>query len=52
MDVYTPSLVPRYARRPNCWTRLQIGMLKEEVGELCMVKEVALGVISVSSHTP
>jgi hypothetical protein len=21
MDIYTPSLVPRHANRPNCWTR-------------------------------
>ncbi len=27
-------------------------MPKEEVGKLCTVKEVALGIISVSSHTP
>jgi hypothetical protein len=52
MDVYTPSLVLCYARRPNCWTRLQIGVPKEEIGNLCMVKDVALGIISVSSHTP
>ncbi len=43
MDVYTPSLVPQYARRPNCWTRLQIGVPKEEIGKICMVKDIALG---------
>jgi hypothetical protein len=52
MDVYTLSIVPRYARRPNCWTRSQIGVPKEEIGEICMVKNVSLDVISVSSHTP
>jgi hypothetical protein len=31
---------------------LRIGVPKEEIGEICMVKDVALGVISVSSHTP
>ncbi len=52
MDVYTPSLVPRYTRRPNCWTRSKIGVRKEEIGKICMIKDVALGVIGVSSHTP
>ncbi len=52
MDVYTPSLMPRYARRPNFWTRLRIGVPNKEIGEICTVKDVALGVISVSSHTP
>jgi hypothetical protein len=52
MDVYTPSLVPRYTRRPNCWTRSRIGVPKEEIGKICTIKDVALGVIGVSSYLP
>jgi hypothetical protein len=26
MDIYTPSMVPQYTRRPNCWTQSQIGI--------------------------
>ncbi len=52
MDVYTPSLMPRYTRRPNCWTRSRIGVPKEEIGKICTIKDIALGVIGVSSHTP
>jgi hypothetical protein len=52
MDVYTPSMVPQYTRRPNCWTQLQIGIPLEEKGEYCTVKEVGLGVYAVILHTP
>jgi hypothetical protein len=49
MDVYTPSLVPRYANRPNCWTRSQIGVACEEIGAMCSVKSAALAVYSIVS---
>ncbi len=49
MDVYTPSLVPRYANRPNCWTRSRIGMACEEIGDVCSVKSAALAVYNIVS---
>jgi hypothetical protein len=52
MDVYTPSMVPRYTRCPNCWTRSRIGIPLEENGEYCTVKEVGLGVYAVILHKP
>jgi hypothetical protein len=50
-DIYTPSLVPHYTQRPNCWTRAQIDVPLEEIGAYCMVKQVGLGVYSVLSHS-
>jgi hypothetical protein len=52
MDIYTPSLVPGYARCPNCWTQSQIDVPLEEKEEYCTVKQVGLGVYTVVSHTP
>jgi hypothetical protein len=52
MDIYTPSQVPGYTKRPNCWTRSQIGVHLEEEGEYCTVKQVSLGVYTFVSHTP
>jgi hypothetical protein len=49
MDVYTPSLVPRHANRPNCWTRSRIGVACEEIGAMCLVKSAALAVYSIAS---
>ena len=49
MDVYTPSLVPRFSSRPNCWTRARIGMPREECATICSMKEVGLAVWSVCS---
>jgi hypothetical protein len=47
MEVYTPSLVPGYANRPNCWTRSRIGVACEEIGAVCSVKSAALAVYSI-----
>jgi hypothetical protein len=52
MDIYTPSLVPDYTRRPNFWMRSQIDVPLEEKGEYCTVKQVGFGVYTVVSHTP
>jgi hypothetical protein len=49
MDNYAPSLVPRYANRPNCWMRSRIGVACDEIGNMCMVKSVALAVYSIIS---
>jgi hypothetical protein len=49
LDVYTPSLVPRYANRPNCWTRSRIVVAREEIGAVCLVKSAALAVYSIVS---
>jgi hypothetical protein len=51
MDIYTPSEVPRYANRPNMWTCSRIGVAREEVGDVCSVKLVALAVYSILSIT-
>ena len=52
MDVYTPSLVPGFVSRPNCWTRSRIGITREECTTLCTTKEVGLAVRSICSFAP
>jgi hypothetical protein len=52
MDIYILSLVPGYIRRPNCWTRAQLGVPLEEKEEYCTVKQVSLGVYKVVFHSP
>ena len=44
MDVYTATGVPRYAGRPNCWTRSRIDQVWRERGEICSVTEIARAV--------
>ena len=51
MDVYTPSLAPHYANRPNCWTRSRIGVACNEISDMYLVKSVALAVYSIISVT-
>ena len=51
MDVYKPSQVERYATTKNRWTRVQIAMPTEKVGQYCTIREVAPAVITVLSHT-
>ena len=50
MDVYTPSLVPGYTRRPNCWTRARIDVPYEDCPTLCTMKEAGLAVWSICSY--
>ena len=50
MDVYTQSLVPRYTRRPNCWTRARISVPAVDCPILCTMKEVGLAVWSMCSY--
>ena len=52
MDVYGPSLVRNYANRPNCWTRSRINIPLNDHGEICSMKDVALAVKSIISHSP
>lgn len=52
MDIYTPTLVPLYTRRPNCWTRARIDAPIEDCTMLCTVKEVGVAVWSICSFTP
>jgi hypothetical protein len=54
MDVYGygPSLVRNYANRPNCWTRSRINIPLNDCGEICSMKDVALAVKSIISHSP
>jgi hypothetical protein len=42
MDVYTPSQVPRFTRRPNCWTQSRIDQPNTAQGQICLVKETSL----------
>ena len=51
MDVYVPSLVLGYMRRPNCWTRARIDVPAENCHDLCTVKETGLAVWSIRSYT-
>ena len=52
MDIYVPSEVPRYANRPNCWTRSRVDQESVEVGQICTVRPVATAVWRISSYTP
>jgi hypothetical protein len=44
MDIYTPSDVPWYANRPNCWTWSRVDQPVHLHGDICTVPKVALGV--------
>ncbi len=51
MDIYIPSQIPGYGRRPNCWTRTAPWDLAiEDTGVICSVKDASLGVKSLCSH--
>jgi hypothetical protein len=39
MDVYTPSQIPRFTRRPNCWSRSRTNQPNTAQGQICLVKE-------------
>jgi hypothetical protein len=52
MDVYEPSLVRNYTNRPNCWTCSRINIPLVDCGEICLMKDVALAVKSIISHSP
>jgi hypothetical protein len=52
MDIYTPSEVPWYANRPNCWTRSRVDQPVHLHGEICTVLEVALDVWKICSCAP
>ncbi len=41
MDISTPSEVPRYANRPNCWTQSRVDQVLLDVGNLCAMHPVA-----------
>ena len=51
MDIYTPSLVPRYTRRPNCWTRARVKVPAEDCTTICTMKEVGPAVWSICSYS-
>jgi hypothetical protein len=38
MDIYTPSQIPGFSRRPNCWTRSRIDQPNTAQGQICLVK--------------
>ena len=52
MVVYGPLLVRNYANRPNCWTCSRIDIPLNECGKICLIKDEALAVKSIISHTP
>ncbi len=52
MDVYEPSLVRNYANWPNCWMRSRIDVPQVDQDEICSMKDVALAVKSIISHSP
>jgi hypothetical protein len=47
MDVYTPSLVPGFETRPNCWMRSWTEVRVEDCRTVCTVKEINLAVWSI-----
>jgi hypothetical protein len=52
MDVYELSLVRNYANQPNCWMRSRIDVPLVDQGKICSMKDVALAVKSITSHSP
>jgi hypothetical protein len=52
MDIYTPSELPRYINRPNCWTRSRINQVAVRHGVICSVAPVSLAVWKITSHAP
>jgi hypothetical protein len=52
MDIYSPSEVPRYNNRPNCWTRSRIDQAPVDTGQICTVRPVVPAVWRISSYTP
>ena len=52
MDVYTPSEVPWYANRPNCWMRSRVDQVPVDTGQICSVHSVAPAVWRIASYTP
>ncbi len=52
MDKYTPSVVPRFANRPNCWACLRVDQQPRPPGVICSVLLIALGVWQISSQIP
>jgi hypothetical protein len=53
MDIYTPLVVPTYVNRPNCWSRSRVDVPLEDIGEICMMKEVGnIGVHNVALYAP
>jgi hypothetical protein len=47
-----PSMVRMYDNRPNCWMWVRFDRPLEEIDEICTMKDVTLGVKSISSHSP
>jgi hypothetical protein len=53
LDVYIPSQVPGFGRRPNCWTRTAPwNVTREDNGVVCSVKEVDIAVMAICSYSP
>jgi hypothetical protein len=52
MDIYEPSMVRMYDNQPNCWTRARLDRPLEEIDGICTMKDMTLGVKSISSHLP
>ena len=52
MDIYTPTEVPCYAGRPNCWTQSRLDQPWVEKEEICSASEIAVAVWCTSAATP
>jgi hypothetical protein len=52
MDIYTPSLVRGFERRPNCWTRARIGAAVIPCEVLCTMRPAGRAVWSICSYAP
>jgi hypothetical protein len=51
MDVYTPSQIPGFERRPNCWTRTATcDALTQDNDVICSVKEINVAVMALCSY--
>ena len=51
MDVYVPSQVPGFGRRPNCWTRSAPHDREiRDCNVVCLVKDVRLAVKAICSY--
>jgi hypothetical protein len=51
MNIYSPSKVPAYVNRPNCWSPPRVEVPLDEMSNICTMKEVGnIGIHKVSSH--
>lgn len=52
MDIDDSSMLPRYANRPNFWTRIKLDVKTRELGDMCSIKPTANNTVSITNYSP